>query len=117
LQAGRKPKPAARKVNELLVSEMHHQGWMAVAEHMKAEIILKYEEKERLLQSIPENSPARYILTSARFDSRQPELVAMICDEEAASELLQVAEQHCGSAWRAINCQVKRLGMLRLSLI
>jgi hypothetical protein len=80
---------------------------------MNAEIILKYEEKERLLRSTPENSPARSALTSAQFDSRQPELVALICDENAVSDLLQVAEQRCGSAWRAINCQVKRLGMLR----
>jgi hypothetical protein len=82
---------------------------------MTAEIILKYEEKEHLLRSTPENSVARSVLTSARTDTRQPELVAIICDEKAASELLKVAQQHCGSAWRAINCQVRRLGMLRAS--
>lgn len=82
---------------------------------MKAEIILKYEEKERLLRSTPENSVARSVLTSAQSDGRQPELVAIMCDEKSASELLEVAQQHSGSAWRAINCQVRRLGMLRAS--
>jgi hypothetical protein len=82
---------------------------------MKAKLVLKYEERERLLQSIPENSPARSVLTSAQSDSRQPELVAITCDEKSASELLKVAQQHCGSAWRAINSQVRRLGMLRSS--
>ena len=82
---------------------------------MTAEIIVKYEEKERLLQSAPENSPAHSVLAGAQADSRQPELVAILCDEKAASELLKVAQQHCGSAWRAINCQVRRLGMFRAS--
>jgi hypothetical protein len=79
---------------------------------MKIEIILKYEEKERLLRSTAETSPACSVLTSAQSASRQPELVAIICDEIAAAELLELAHQHCGSAWRAINWQMKRLGML-----
>lgn len=82
---------------------------------MKAEIILKYEEKERLLRSTLENSVAGYVLSSARSDTRQPDLVAITCDEKSASELLKLAQQHCGSAWRAIHCQVRRLGMLRSS--
>ena len=82
---------------------------------MKAEIILKYEEKERLLRGTLENSVACYVLTSARSDTRQPGLVAITCDEKSASELLKVAQQHCGSAWRAIHSQVRRLGMLRSS--
>jgi hypothetical protein len=80
---------------------------------MKAELVLKYEEKERLLQSAPENSPAHSVLAGAQAHSRQPELVAIMCDEKAASELLKVAQQHCGSAWRAIKSQVKRLGLLK----
>jgi hypothetical protein len=82
---------------------------------MKVEIILKYEEKERLLRSTAENSPARFILSSAQSDNRQPELVAMMCDESAVSELMELAEQHCGSAWRAINWQMRRVGMLACS--
>jgi hypothetical protein len=80
---------------------------------MKVEIILKYKEKELLLRSTPDNSVACYVLTSAQSDTRQPELVAITCDERSVLELLKVAQQHCGSAWRAIHSQVRRLGMLR----
>ena len=79
---------------------------------MTAEIILKYEEKERLLQSAPENSPVRSILASARSDSNQPALVIVSCDEQAASGLLDLAQRHCGSAWRVMNYQMTRLGLL-----
>lgn len=82
---------------------------------MKVEIILKYEEKERLLRSTPENSPACSVLAGAQSASYQPELVAMMCDERAAAEILELAQQHCGSAWRAINWQMRRLGMLAFS--
>jgi hypothetical protein len=82
---------------------------------MKLEIILKYEEKELLLRSTAGNSAARYVLTNAQSDACQPELVAITCDERSALELLKVAQQHCGSAWRAISCQVRRLGILRSS--
>jgi hypothetical protein len=80
---------------------------------MKVEIILKYEEKELLLRSTPDNSVACYVLTSAQSDTRQPQLVAISCDDKSALELLKIAQQHCGSAWRAINSQTRRLGMLR----
>jgi hypothetical protein len=80
---------------------------------MKVEIILKYEEKELLLRSTPDNSVACYVLTSAQSDTRQPQLVTISCDDKSASELLKLAQQHCGSAWRAIHSQVRRLGMLR----
>ena len=80
---------------------------------MKAEIILKHEEKERLLYGTPENSLPHSVLISAQSDIRHPELVAILCDERAALELLEVAGQHCGSAWRVINSQARRLGMLR----
>ena len=80
---------------------------------MKAEIILKSEEKERLLQLAPENSPARFVLTGARLDNNQPELVVINCDEQAAYALLEVAAPHCGSAWRAMNYQMSRLGLLK----
>jgi hypothetical protein len=78
-------------------------------------IILKQEERERLLRSTAENSPASSVLTHAQSDSRQPELVAMMCDEIAAADLLKLAQQHCGSTWRAINWQMRRLGMLASS--
>lgn len=80
---------------------------------MNAEIILKYDEKEQLLQRTPEDSPARSALTDARADNNQPELVAFSCNEQAAYELLEVAERHCGSAWRAMHYQMTRLGLLK----
>lgn len=79
---------------------------------MEAEIILKSEEKELLLQIAPENSPARSALTRARSDNSQPELVIINCDEQAAHGLLEVAAPHCGSAWRVMNYQMTRLGLL-----
>jgi hypothetical protein len=83
---------------------------------MKVEIILKYEEKERLLRSTAEHSQACTVLAGAQSASHQPELVAVICDEITAAELLELAQQHCGSAWRAINWQMRRLGILTSSL-
>jgi predicted DNA-binding protein (UPF0251 family) len=83
---------------------------------MKIEIILKAEEKERLLRTIAENSQACSVLAGAQSDSHQPELVAMTCDELEAAEILELAQQHCGSAWRAINWQMRRLGMLSSSV-
>ena len=82
---------------------------------MKIEIILKAEEKERLLLSTAENSQACSVLARAQSASHQPELVAMICDEIEAAEILDLAQQHCGSAWRAINWQMRRLGMFSSS--
>ena len=82
---------------------------------MKIEIILKAEEKERLLRTTAENSQACSVLARAQSASHQPELVAMMCDEIEAAEILKLAQQHCGSAWRAIHSQVRRLGMLRSS--
>lgn len=80
---------------------------------MKAEIILKHEEKEHLLASASRKSRARYALTRARPESNQPELVAITCDEQAAAAILKLAQQHCGSAWKTMNCQMKRLGLLK----
>ena len=82
---------------------------------MKIEIILKAEEKERLLLSTAENSHACSVLAAAQSASHQPELVTMICDEIEAAEILELAQQHCGSVWRAINWQMRRLGMLSFS--
>ena len=65
---------------------------------MKAEIILKYDEKEQLLQRASEDSPAHSVLTGSRPDNNQPDLVVFSCDEKAACALLEVAERHCGSA-------------------
>jgi hypothetical protein len=79
---------------------------------MEAEIILKSEEKELLLQIAPENSPARSVLIKARSDESQPELVVINCDEQTAPALLEVAAPHCGCAWRVMNYQMSRLGLL-----
>ena len=81
--------------------------------NMEAEIILKAEEKEHLFQIAPENSPARSALASARSDNNQPELVVINCDEEAAYGLLEAAAPHCGGAWRVMNYQMTRLGLLK----
>jgi hypothetical protein len=83
---------------------------------MNAEIILKYDEKEQLLQRAPEDSPARSVLTGARPDNNQPELVVFSCNEQAAYALLEVAERHCGSAWRVMHYQMTRLGLLKSTL-
>ena len=79
---------------------------------MEAEIILKSEEKEHLLQIAPENSPAHSALRLARSDNNQPELVIINCDEQAAYGLLEVAAPHFGAAWRVMNYQMSRLGLI-----
>ena len=79
---------------------------------MEAEIILKTEERELLLQIVPENSPARSVLTKARSNESQPQLVVINCDEETAPALLEVAAPHSGCAWRVMNYQMSRLGLL-----
>jgi hypothetical protein len=79
---------------------------------MNAEIILKEEEKEYLLQRAPEGSPARAILTRARPDDNQPALVIFSCNEQTAHAVLEVAEHHCGCAWRVMHYQMSRLGLL-----
>ena len=80
---------------------------------MNAEIILKDEEKEYLLQRAPEGSPARAILTGARPDHNQPTLVIFTCDEQTAHAVLEIAEHHCGCAWRVMHYQMARLGLLK----
>jgi hypothetical protein len=80
---------------------------------MEAQIILKSEEKELLLKLAPDNSPVRTVLSSARSDNSQPELVVIDCDEQSAYSLLEVAAPHCGSAWRVMNYQMNRLGLLK----
>jgi hypothetical protein len=80
---------------------------------MNAEIILKEEEKEYLLQRAPEGSPARAILTRARPDDNQPPLVIFSCNEQTAHAVLEVAEHHCGCAWRVMHYQMSRLGLLQ----
>jgi len=80
---------------------------------MNAEIILKDEEKDYLLQRAPEGSPARAILTGARPDGNQPALVVFTCDEQTAHAVLEVAEHHCGCAWRVMHYQMARLGLLK----
>ena len=80
---------------------------------MNREIILKDDEKEYLLQRTPEDSPARSVLTAARRDDNQPALVVFSCNEQTANALLEVAERHCGGAWRVMHYQMTRLGLLK----
>jgi hypothetical protein len=80
---------------------------------MNAEIILKDDEKEYLLQRTPEGSPARSVLTGARRDDNQPALVIFSCNEQTANALLELAERHCGCAWRLMHYQMTRLGLLK----
>ena len=79
---------------------------------MNAKIILKRDEKEYLLQRTEEYSLARSVLAAALPDENQPALVVLTCDEKAADALLQIAESHCGAAWRAMHYQMVRLGLL-----
>ena len=80
---------------------------------MKAEIILEYEEKERLLARAPRISPARSVLRRARPQSNHPQFVAITCDEQAAAAILEVARRHSGSTCRVMKSQMKRLGLLK----
>ena len=80
---------------------------------MEAQIILKSAEKELLLEVAQDNSPVRTVLSRARSDNIQPELVIIDCDEQSAYSLLELAAPHCGSAWRVMNYQMNRLGLLR----
>jgi hypothetical protein len=79
---------------------------------MNKEIILKDDEKEYLLQRTPEDSPARSVLRAARRDDNQPALVVFSCNEQTANALLEVAERHCGGAWRVMHYQMTRLGLI-----
>jgi hypothetical protein len=79
---------------------------------MNAKIILKHDESEYLLQRTEEYSLARSVLAAALPDENQPALVILTCNERAADALLQVAEPHCGAAWRAMHYQMVRLGLL-----
>ena len=80
---------------------------------MNAEIILKRDEKDYLLQMTADDSPARSVLAEARPDDNQPTLVVFSCDEHTAHAVLEVAERHCGSAWRVMHYQMIRLGLIK----
>jgi hypothetical protein len=81
---------------------------------MKAEIILKHDEKERLLARVSRKSPARAILNAARPKTNQPQFVTITCDEQAAAAILRVAQRHYyGSTSRVMKSQMKRLGLLK----
>jgi hypothetical protein len=80
---------------------------------MRAEIILKHEEKERLLAKASRKSPARSVLNSAEPKSNQPQLVTISCDEQTAADILRVAHRHEGSTWRVMHKQMTRLGLLK----
>jgi hypothetical protein len=79
---------------------------------MRAEILLKYDEKERLLARASRKSPARSVLNRAVSKSNQPQLVTISCDEQTAVDILRVAQRHQGSTWRIMHKQMKRLGLL-----
>jgi hypothetical protein len=80
---------------------------------MRAEILLKHDEKERLLASASLESPARSVLNRAEPKSNQPQLVTISCDEQAAADILRVAHRHHGHTWRVMHKQMKRLGLLK----
>lgn len=80
---------------------------------MRAEIILKYDEKERLLARTSHQSPARSVLSRAERKSNQSQLVTIHCDEQAAADILRVAHPHHGSTWSVMHKQMKRLGLLK----
>jgi hypothetical protein len=80
---------------------------------MRAEVILKYDEKERLLASASHESPARSVLNKAEPRKNQPHLVTISCDQQAAADILRVAQRHHGSTWRVMHKQMKRLGLLK----
>jgi hypothetical protein len=82
---------------------------------MRAEIILKHGEKERLLARASRKSPARSVLDRAERQSNQPQLVTISCDEQAAADILRLA-RHDGSTWRVMHTQMRRLGLLKLIL-
>jgi hypothetical protein len=79
---------------------------------MTAKIILKHDEKEYLLQRTAEDSLARSVLAGALPVENQPALVVFSCDEQTAYAVLQIAERHCGCAWRVMHYQMVRLGLL-----
>ena len=80
---------------------------------MHAEIILKYEEKERLLSMASRESPARSILKKAQPKTNYPQLVTIPCDEQGAAAILEVAQRNYGSTCRVMKTQMKRLGLLK----
>lgn len=80
---------------------------------MRAEILLKYDEKEQLLASASRKSPVRSVLNRAVSKDNQSELVTISCDEQAAVDMLRVAQRHQGSTWRVMHKQMKRLGLLK----
>lgn len=83
---------------------------------MHAEIILKYEEKERLLARASRKSPASSVLKMARPKTNHPQLVTIPCDEEGAAAILEVAQRNYGSTCRVMKTQMTRLGLLKSPL-
>ena len=82
---------------------------------MRAEIVLKNDEKERLLATASPKSPARSVLDRAERTSNQPQLVTINCDEQAAADILRLA-RHDGSTWRVMHTQMRRLGLVKFIL-
>ena len=79
---------------------------------MRAEIVLKHDEKERLLARASRKSPARSVLDRAERKTNQPQLVTFSCDEKAAAHILKLA-RHDGSTWRVMHTQMKRVGFVK----
>jgi hypothetical protein len=81
---------------------------------MEIELILKREERDRLLKSAGWNLPLRSTLRRARVADRfSPGLVAIKSKRASAHAMLELAEKHCGSAARAIDIQMRRAGLLK----
>jgi hypothetical protein len=80
---------------------------------MRAEIILKHAAKDGLLASASRNSPARSGLNRAEPRKNQPQLVTISCDEQAAVDILTVAQRQPDSTWRVMHIQMKRPGLLK----
>jgi hypothetical protein len=80
---------------------------------MRADIFLRYNEKERLLAKTLHKSLARSVLNRAEPRSNQPQLVTIKCDEQSAAAILELAQLHYGSTSRIMRSQMKRLGLLK----
>ena len=80
---------------------------------MRAEIFLRYNEKERLLAKTLHTSLARSVLNRAEPRCNQPQLVTITCSEQSAAAILQLAQLHYGGTSRVIRSQMKRFGLLK----
>ena len=82
---------------------------------MKADIFLRYNEKERLLAKTLHKSLARSVLNRAEHRSNQPQLVTINCDEQSAAAILELAQLHYGSTSRVIRSPDEKVGTVEIS--